>query len=527
MKKKFLSGLGILLIVFLVLSAGGQDTGAPTAAETLTPTGKLTVEVFDRGTDGGKSIAHNNAWTNWIKEKVKKDLDIDVTFIPVGRWSEHTDIVNLMAARSAPDLCYTYNYGMIAHFRDQGGVLDMAPYIDSHLPDLKKLLGDDPAFGGRDFIYRNADPQTGKVFYISGYRVATAQRNIFIRKDWLDKLGMPVPQNYNEFYRTLIAFRDQDPGGVGRNRVVPFGVNEDARWGLGDLIQHHLNPRMTDRDRWIYNIADRSIYMDGYKRGVQEMNKWYHEGLIFKDFPLMRTADDFYNQVKSGVVGAFCQNWDFPYRLDININEDLRKNVPNAEYIPISHIANNREQMDKVGIHIFIPSFSPNKDAALKYLNWLAIPENYMFLQLGQQGINHEMVNGIPRTLATRPQHPWIMNSPNNIDYTMPINGVELGNPELNGRALGLSYGNTPPEVVSNAFVVSTRGARSPMVFSATTTVNQYNNDLREKADDLIALAVTARPQDFNRVWDSGIRDWLRSGGQQVFTERQALYPRR
>ncbi|MDR0321961.1 MAG: extracellular solute-binding protein [Treponema sp.] len=527
MKKKLLSALGILLIAFLFLSNGDQDSSSP-VPETFTPTGRLTVEVFDRGTDGGKSLAHDNAWTNWIKEKVKRDLNIDVTFIPVGRWSENTDIVNLMAAGpgSAPDLCYTYAYDMIAAFRDQGGVLDLAPYVDNYLPDLKALLGRDPSFAGREFIYRNRDPNTGKLYYISGYRVALAQRNVFIRKDWLDALGLRVPTNFNEFYQALVAFRDRDPGNVGKNRVVPLGVNEDARWGLADLIQNFLNPRMSDRDRWVYNIADRYIYMDGYKRGVQEMNKWYNEGLIFHDFPLMRTADDFYNQIKSGVVGAFNQNWDFPYRTDINIMADLRRNVPNADYIPIDVVA-NRDMMDKVGIHIFIPSFSPNKDSALKYLNWLAKPENYSFLQIGREGVNHRMVNGIPQTIATPPQSPWIQNSPNNIDYTLPINGVELGSPELNGRALGLGYGNTPPEVVANAFIVSTRNARSPAVYQATTTVNRYASDLQEKATDLIALAIKARPQDFSRVWDNGIRDWLRSGGQAVFNERSSLYPRR
>jgi putative aldouronate transport system substrate-binding protein len=266
--------------------------------------------------------------------------------------------------------------------------------------------------------------------------------------------------------------------------------------------------------------------MDGYRRGIQEMNRWYNDGLIFRDFPLMNTADDFYNLIKSGVVGAICQNWDFPYRPDINILVDLRKNVPDAELVPIN-VTDNKEVMDKPGLRIFIPSFSPNKDAALKYLNWLAKEENYRFLQLGQEGVNHQMVNGIPRSIATPPQHPWIQNSPQNIDLTMPMNGIELGDDTRNGMALGLGYGNIPPSVISNAYVIAIRGARGPAVWQATTRINQYANDLREKADDLIALAITARPQDFNRVWDNGIRDWLRSGGQEMLNERQSLYPRR
>jgi putative aldouronate transport system substrate-binding protein len=524
MKKLVLALVVLIMTQALVFAGGGNDTRTG-VAENLAPTGKLTVEVFDRGTDGGKTLAHDNEWTRWIKQKVKADLNIDVTFVPVGRWSENTDIVNLMAAGpgSAPDLCYTYGGGMVEAFRDQGGVMDLAPYIDIYLPDLKRLLGSDPAYPGKDFIRRNADPRTGRIYSIPSYRVAIAQRNVFIRKDWLDKLGLPVPKTFNEFYQALKAFKERDPGGVGANRVVPFGQNNDVRWGLANLIHHFIDPRLSDRDRWRYTIADRNIYMPGYKRGVQEMNKWYNEGLIFRDFPLMVTADDFYNQIKSGVVGAFCQNWDMPYRTDYRLLEDLRRNVPGADYIPID-VVQNKDMMDKVGLQIFIPSFSQNKDSALKYLNWLAKPENYQFLQLGREGVNHQMVNGVPRTINVPAGNPWIQNSPNNIDYTMPINGVEMGSPALNARVLGLSYGNIPPEVIANAFVVSTTNARSAAVYQATTTVNQYNQDLQEKADDLLAQAITCPPARFNSVWDNGIRDWLRSGGQEVFNERSSLY---
>jgi len=491
---------------------------------------QLTVEMFDRGTDGGRSLAYDNAWTNWIKAKVKEDLNIDVTFTPVGRWSENTDIINLMASSSAPDLCYTYNGGMISSFREQGGILDLAPYIDRYLPDLKKLLGDDPAFPGKDFIRRNTDPNTGKIYSIPSYRVALAQRNVFIRKDWLDKLGLTVPKNTAEFHEALLAFRDRDPGNVGRNRVVPFGQNSDVRWGLASLIHPSIDPKLSDRDRWIYNVADRNIMMPGYKEGVRMMNQWYNEGLIFRDFPLMVTTDDFYNQMKSGVVGAFAQNWDMPYRTDYKILEDLRKNVPGAEYIPVDCITSSdgvtrKDMMDKVGLQIFIPSFSKNYIAALRYLNWLAKPENYEFLQIGEEGINHQIVNGVPQTLARPAGDPWFQNSSNNIDITMPMNGIEMGSVELNARVLALGYGNTPPEVIVNAYEISTRNARAAAVYQASTTKDGiYGQTLQDKADALLAQAITARIADFDRVWDNGFKDWLASGGQEVFDERDELY---
>jgi putative aldouronate transport system substrate-binding protein len=516
--KKITLALVILMVAISLAFIGCKKETTPSGPA------QITVEIFDRGTDGGRSLAHDNAWTNWIKEKVLRDLNIEVTFVPVGRWSETTDIVNLMASSSAPDLCYTYSGDMVANFRDQGGILDLRPYIDSHLPDLKKLLGEDPAFPGKDFIYRNADPQTDRIYSIPSFRVALAQRNVFIRKDWLDKLNISLPTNIQEFQRALLAFRDQDPGGVGRNRIVPYAQNSDVRWGLADFLNHHIQANLSDRDRWVYNIAERNIYMPGYKEGVRLMNQWYNDRLIYQDFPLMTTADDLYNQMKSGVVGAFGQNWDLPYRTDYKINEELAANVPGAEFVPVFLNLNNKDMMDKVGLQIFIPSFSKNHEAALKYLNWLAIPENYQFLQIGREGVNHTIVNGVPNITARPAGDPWFQNSAQNIDITMPMNGVEMGSTTLNARVLALSYGNIPSATIENAYAIAIRNARAPVVRQVTTRVVQYSQTLQDKADALLAQAITARPADFDRIWDAGIADWLASGGQEVYNERSSLW---
>jgi len=510
----------LLLVIFsmtmtLAFAGGGrQQTTASNA---------VTVEIFDRGTDGGRSLAYDNAWTNWIKQKVKADLNLDLTFIPVGRWTEDTDIINLLASGSAPDLCYSYNLTMINNFRDQGGILDVAPYVDSHLGDLKKLLGDDPVFPGKDFIARDGDQQTGRIYSIPSYRVSLAERGMFIRKDWLDRLGLAMPTNINQFHDALIAFRDRDPGGVG-NRIVPYGQNFDARWGLADLMHHHVSTNMSERDRWVNLIHERWLLYPGYKDGVRVMNQWYNERLIYQDFPLMTTTDDFYNQMKSGVVGAFSQNWDLPYRQDYKINEELAINVPGAEFVPVDLNLNNKGMFDKVGLRIFIPSQAKNREGALKYLNWLAIPENYHFLQVGQEGVNHTIVNGVPNTIGRPAGDPWFMNSGNNIDYTMPMNGVEMGDQELNSRILALSYGNVPADRVVSAYAISVRNARPPVVRQITTNVNQYTTILQDKHQALLAQTIAGRPADFDRVWDAGIVDFLASGGQAVLNERASLW---
>ena len=43
-----------------------------------------------------------------------------------------------------------------------------------------------------------------------------------VRKDWLDKLGIPMPETIDDWYAMLQAFRDKDPNGNGKKDDVPF-----------------------------------------------------------------------------------------------------------------------------------------------------------------------------------------------------------------------------------------------------------------------------------------------------------------
>jgi len=243
----------------------------------------------------------------------------------------------------------------------------------------------------------------------------------------------------------------------------------------------------------------------------------------------LKVTEDEYNLLKTGRVGAFAGNWDLPWRTDYKIQEDMAKNVPGANFVAVDCIqapdgVTRKYMSDKPDRRVFIPAASKNPEAALRYLNWLSKFENFNFLQIGNVGVTHELVNGVPRTIAAPAGSPWIMNSSNNIDLTMPINGVELLDNEKNSRVLALSYGSTPPETIVNAMSVSTKNGKvSPAFAAAQTALGQYGNVLQDKADALLAQAITAPVANFDRVWDTGYRDWLSSGGQAIIDEKTKL----
>jgi putative aldouronate transport system substrate-binding protein len=497
---------------------GAAASGKPAA---------ITVEVFDRGTDGGKSNPANNNWTDWIQKKVLEDEHIAVTFVPVNRWEETTAINTLLAAAGAPDVSCTYNNEMVAAFGLQGGIFDMAPYVDSHLPDLKQLLGPDPQMPGNDLIWRNKNRDNGALYSISNRYMYTASQNLFIRKDWLDTLGLPVPTTPEEYFDALTAFREQDPGGVGKNRVVPFTMTRDVRWTGAIIAFSFIDPAVSSKERWINSVADRLALVPGYKNGIRFLNRMYNAGLIDRDFPLY-SGDTWDSLIKSGVVGSFCQSWDYPYRESPNLLKDLQRNVPGALFIPVDTfpaadgVTRKPAASLAGGLSVFIPKTCKNPEAALRYINWLARPENNRFLQFGQEGVNHQIVNGVPKNIPAT--GGWVMNSGGNVDYTISVNGYLMETPALTAQVIANNYA-WPPEYITEAYRVSSTNAfPEPVVPVTLYAAGPLTQTLADKCTVLFVESITAKPADFDRVWNDGVQDWLASGAQTVIDERREKY---
>jgi hypothetical protein len=96
-----------------------------------------------------------------------------------------------------------------------------------------------------------------------------------IRKDWLDKLGLPVPNTLDEFYNTLVAFQENDVNGNGiKDEVADLsinGISVIAQWfGFG-------------ADSIVGPLDDKAVspwYQPHIRDYFAFMNKLYNAGLI-------------------------------------------------------------------------------------------------------------------------------------------------------------------------------------------------------------------------------------------------------
>lgn len=171
--------------------------------------------------------------------------------------------------------------------------MDLGKLLDENGPNLKKFLGQEVLNYG---IF------SGKQYTVPAKRPLQYAHTSYIRKDWLDKLGMPIPKTTDEFYNTMKAFKEKDPGQTG-GKVIPFDFSamNGTNISTPGLLISSFVKKISEED--FYAMPE--LLKPGYKEGVQFLNKLNHEGLINPDFALDKDGKNFEKDVSNGLVGAF------------------------------------------------------------------------------------------------------------------------------------------------------------------------------------------------------------------------------
>ena len=520
--------LTLVLALAMLLSVCAFSASAEELVDgKFADTRHITVEIYNRNNDGGTDPT-NNVYTDYIKQGMLEKYNVEVEFISIGRWTEVDDMNTALAAGDAPDVCVTYSYPTIQSYADMGGIINLNDIDGKPLEEYKDLLPNLWNLLGDTNIYYDQDPDTGNLWAIEATLADNARINTFIRKDWLDKLGLELPTTEEEFYNCLVAFRDNAETLLGddADKMVPYSTSYDIGWRNDLLFMAYVPDAVTDEELYIHGFDDRHLLYPNYKDGVRVLNQWYNEGLVWKDFAEYAsdsTHED--DMMKAGFVGAFQHNWDYPYRGgEDSIQANLQRNVgEDACYVAVDCFVND------AGVHrkflapsidrkVFLPMTNQEPLASLLYLDFISDPETIAFLQLGAEGETYNAVEGGYEKIATTGD--YLQNSLNNIDYTITVNGLYLGDATAVTTANG--YEKVAPELIVAANAIAKADGRvvTPYHVGAIVAEQEYGTRLPEFRDSLLNKAVTASVEDFDAVFDQGMDDYLANGGQEIIDER-------
>jgi putative aldouronate transport system substrate-binding protein len=506
--KKHLMKLLVLLPLLAVVFFGINQTHIQAQQKTV-----LKVEVFDRAAPGFK--ADDNYWTKWIQKEFGDPNNIQMQFVTVPRAEEVSKVNILMASGDAPDVTFMYDQDTVYNYVLNDTLTDLGPLIAKHGQNLKKFLG---KFCMDTGVFLN------KQYSVAARRVMVGCMTSFIRKDWLDTLKLPLPTTTQEWYNDLKAFKEKDPGNIGKDKVIPLSLNlyeSNVTWAVRLMLDSFVPGTITDEQEQTLPVW----LKPGYKEGMKLLNKMYGEGLISPEFALDKNGKISNTDCSIGKVGSIMGNFDIVYRATPGISTELAKNVKGGLFVPVDTFKDakglrRKRQYGANGFYIFVPKYSKRAVEAVKYLNWLSDKKVLDFLLYGVEGTNFkERIQGIPVNI---PQDGEMKLS---IDIPVIVNGNDFGDIDKNILAGSLNQLPEFQDLWRQAYKMSITAERPywDMSFPIASQA-KYKQALYEKDTEIFSKTIMCKPEEFNALYDRLVKEYLAAGGQEVMTDRTAYY---
>lgn len=306
-------GLSAAMAASMLAGCGGQGGTEQAAAEKdMSYFNETGYPIVNEPIELNVMVAVGPMSGDFNEMPVFKDLEertgIKINFEQVSptAWAERKNLA--LASQDMPDIIIGGIGGMsdseVNKYSSQGIIVELNDYIDKYAPNFKKLLGEKPDL---DAVIRNPE---GKIYGLPFYQELISEEipdNLFINKKWLDALNLEVPTTTEEYYEVLKAFKTQDPNGNGVADEIPLSYRANQR--LTGELSLFGSFGVLDNDAHLM-IEDGKVLFspaqEGYKEGIEYMNRLYTEGLID---PEVFTQDQSQyigkGQAEEEIVGSF------------------------------------------------------------------------------------------------------------------------------------------------------------------------------------------------------------------------------
>lgn len=496
-------------------SSGYQTTFGSKQFDDVT----IQVELFDRENAPEGSTITDNKWTKYIQDEMKK-IGINVEFVVVPRGDEVDKLTSMMAGGIAPDIVLTYTYSIAKDYYDQGGVWDLSEFVDGEgqAENLKKYLGEDVIDMGRT---------NGEELYgIVARRATTSRSNYYVRKDWLDALGLEVPTTVDEMYDMVDQMVNNNP--EGRTDVIGTTIWDDGYFMAAfsklasDPVQSLISCKLT-----------RDYVDEGMKEFYRFRNKLYNNGLVHPEYYALPT-DDYISYIVNGSMATFEDH--------VNSNIDsrnsyalqtLRQNYPEADLVAIPPLENiwDGEQYSTTysagGLIAFCPKTADAEtvEACVTYLDWLCTKEGGFTISQGFEGEHFEYdEDGVPVVIDAdynTTDKNWI-----SADLFLTGNGGYFETVDDFIKATAKQYPGYEDHFIADQEYALTGGLIEDIDDSLYTSPSQAElaADINLVRDEWLVKVITCPESDFDANWDSYMTALKDAGVETVHEERVAYF---
>ena len=333
----------------------------------------------------GNTGAFSDKWE--IFNKATELTNVKLTGVLSTSNSEAGSAYNLMMASGDVADIVGEKKENIEKYIDQGVFMDLTDLIEQHAPNIKKFLEENPQ------MKKGATYLDGKMYFVPFLADGKAATGWYIRKDWLKKLGLEEPKTVDELYNVMKAFKEQDPNGNGQADEIPYFQRGKSVGDLYSLFGVRPEWSVDENGKVIYGQ-----YTEEYKTAVENVAKWYKEGII--DREIYTRSQNARNYALQENVGGVTHDW---FTSTSTFNTMLASEIEGFDFSPIAPPADINGKAWEPGSRSLeassgwaITTVCKNPEAMIKYMDFWFTEEGRRLANFGIEGEHYTMVDGKP-----------------------------------------------------------------------------------------------------------------------------------
>lgn len=331
----------------------------------------------------------------FLYERLRNELGIDLILHALPYDQKEMEMIIMQAAKtnSLPDI-FRCSHSTMLELAKQNKITSVDKMFPL-MPQRTKGIYTESAKRAAQI-----DGMTFALAYPSSNTSVPKNEGVLIRKDWLDKLNLPIPKTIDDFYNVMLAFTFNDPDGNHKDDTYGFGAYIEANVqedGLGKRFSPIFGAFGVcgtfnyDREHFALNIRDEKFF-----DAMTFVRKMVTSKVIDPNWSAYK-KDDFRDAWKSGRFGIMRENFG-AYSLKSNY-KPFDDNFPDGEWIVIdppkgadgkSAVGTNTQTWNFLAVNK--RTYELGKIPRLaKMLEWM-YTDAYMDIWYGQEGVNYNLL---------------------------------------------------------------------------------------------------------------------------------------
>ncbi|MBB6637186.1 extracellular solute-binding protein [Cohnella thailandensis] len=246
----------------------------------------------------GDSVA-SNVWTRIYKEELGIDVKVAWSALTGEQYDQKMKLN--IASGDLPDLMAVTTQ-QLAQLVENDQIADLTDVFNKYSSELnKKVYQDDGGIALKSATFNGklmALPQQGSALDTSNV--------LWIRQDWLDKLGLQPPQTMEDVKKIAEAFTKQDPDGNGKADTFGLGITK-TMWNGSPSLEGFFNGYHSYPTIWVKDATGNLGYgavQPQSKQALADLQAMYQAGWIDVEFGV-KDANQVNQDINANKIGMY------------------------------------------------------------------------------------------------------------------------------------------------------------------------------------------------------------------------------